>query len=71
MFGMGLTLTLPDFGLVARRPLPVLLGVGGVAWARFTTSFGFRVATSPDGVRLHSGLLTTTSQTVPPGQSTF
>ncbi len=48
--------------------LPVLLGVGGVAWARFTTSFGFRVATSPDGVRLHSGLLTTTSQTVPPGR---
>lgn len=27
MFGMGLTLTVPDFALVARRPLPVLLGV--------------------------------------------
>lgn len=27
MFGMGLTLTLPDFALVARRPLVVLLGV--------------------------------------------
>ena len=27
MFGMGLTLTLPDFGLVVRQPLPVLLGV--------------------------------------------
>lgn len=27
MFGMGLTLTLPDFALVARRPLIVLLGV--------------------------------------------
>ena len=27
MFGMGLTLTLPDFTLVAKRPLPVLLGV--------------------------------------------
>ncbi|RCS60592.1 bile acid:sodium symporter family protein [Brachybacterium sp. JB7] len=27
MFAMGLTLTLPDFGLVARRPLPVLIGV--------------------------------------------
>ncbi|MFC0672468.1 bile acid:sodium symporter family protein [Brachybacterium hainanense] len=27
MFGMGLTLTVPDFTLVARRPLPVLLGV--------------------------------------------
>lgn len=27
MFGMGLTLTLPDFALVAKRPGPVLLGV--------------------------------------------
>ncbi|MCL6424419.1 bile acid:sodium symporter family protein [Brachybacterium sp. JHP9] len=27
MFAMGLTLTLPDFGLVLRRPLPVLIGV--------------------------------------------
>ena len=44
MFGMGLTLTLPDFGLVLRQPLPVLLGVVaqylimpllgfGIAWA--------------------------------------
>ncbi|APX33844.1 Bile acid:sodium symporter [Brachybacterium sp. P6-10-X1] len=27
MFAMGLTLTIPDFALVARRPLPVLIGV--------------------------------------------
>lgn len=27
MFGMGLTLTVPDFALVVTRPLPVLLGV--------------------------------------------
>src|SRR5690606_1177674 len=27
MFGMGLTLTVPDFKLVATRPLPILLGV--------------------------------------------
>ncbi len=27
MFGMGLTLTLPDFKLVLTRPLPILLGV--------------------------------------------
>ncbi|WP_066298240.1 bile acid:sodium symporter family protein [Arthrobacter luteolus] len=44
MFGMGLTLTLPDFALVIRQPLPVLLGVVaqfvimpllglGIAWA--------------------------------------
>lgn len=27
MFAMGLTLTIPDFSLVVRRPLPVLIGV--------------------------------------------
>lgn len=27
MFAMGLTLTLPDFALVVKRPLPVLLGI--------------------------------------------
>src|SRR5699024_1704448 len=27
MFGMGLTLTLPDFREIARRPWPILLGV--------------------------------------------
>ena len=27
MFGMGLTLTLPDFALVLRRPVPVIAGV--------------------------------------------
>ena len=48
--------------------LPVLLGVGGTAWAKFTSAFGFRVATSPDGIRLHHGLLTTRAQTVPPGR---
>lgn len=44
MFGMGLTLTIPDFLLVIKRPLPVLAGVAfqfgfmpllafGIAWA--------------------------------------
>lgn len=27
MFGMGLTLTVPDFKLVAKRPMPILIGV--------------------------------------------
>ncbi|MFC7375562.1 bile acid:sodium symporter family protein [Brachybacterium sp. GCM10030268] len=27
MFAMGLTLTIPDFTLVARRPLPILIGI--------------------------------------------
>jgi putative membrane protein len=47
---------------------PVLLGVVGANWARFTREFGFRVATSPDGVRLRHGLLEQRAQTVPPGR---
>ncbi len=48
--------------------IPVGIGVLGLLWSRFTGGFGFRVATSPDGVRLHHGLMTTRSQTVPPGR---
>ncbi len=48
--------------------LPALLGAGGVLWARFSHGFGFRVATSPDGLRLRHGLLEQRTQTVPPGR---
>jgi putative membrane protein len=48
--------------------VPILVGLISATWRRFTTTFGFRVATSPDGIRLHHGLLTTRAQTVPPGR---
>lgn len=60
--------------VVTREPaviagvLPPVIGAAGAAWARFASAFGFRVATSPDGIRLHHGLLTTRAQTVPPGR---
>jgi putative membrane protein len=48
--------------------LPGVLAPFGVLWARFSTGFGFRIATSPDGVRLRHGLLEQRTQTVPPGR---
>ncbi len=48
--------------------LPALLGAGGVQWRRFSGGFGFRAATSPDGLRLRHGLLEQRAQTVPPGR---
>ncbi len=42
MFGMGLTLTLPDFKVVLTRPLPVLLGV--IAQFTIMPLVGFAVA---------------------------
>ncbi len=37
-------------------------------WGRVNNSYDFSVATSPDGIRLRSGLLATTARTVPPGR---
>lgn len=48
--------------------LPMLLGVGGFLWTRFSSEFGFRLADSPDGIRLRHGLLEARAQTVPPGR---
>ncbi|WP_081710241.1 PH domain-containing protein [Arthrobacter sp. 35W] len=48
--------------------IPMVLGVVAAYWQRFTTDFNFRVAVSPDGVRLHYGMLETRSQTIPPGR---
>ncbi|WP_186814510.1 PH domain-containing protein [Actinotalea fermentans] len=53
-------------GLVAM--LPAALGAGGYVWQRFAGEFGFRVAMSPDGIRLRHGLLEARAQTVPPGR---
>ncbi|MGN6301860.1 MAG: PH domain-containing protein [Angustibacter sp.] len=68
LVGSVVTVVLTRQPAVLAGFLPVVLGVGGTAWARFTSAFGFRVATSPDGIRLHHGLLTTRAQTVPPGR---
>jgi putative membrane protein len=48
--------------------IPAVLGAASAYWAQFTLGFGFRVAASPDGLRLRHGLLETRAQTVPPGR---
>jgi putative membrane protein len=47
---------------------PILLGSGSYLWTRFAGEFGFRLAQSPDGIRLRHGLLEARAQTVPPGR---
>ncbi|MEJ5867633.1 PH domain-containing protein [Pseudokineococcus sp. 5B2Z-1] len=51
------------FGLV-----PAVLGVATGVWGAFARGFGFRIAASPDGLRLRHGLTETRAQTVPPGR---
>ncbi|SEE92143.1 putative membrane protein [Ruania alba] len=45
-----------------------LLGGAAYFWGRFAGEFNFRVATSPDGIRVRQGLLETKARTVPPGR---
>ena len=68
-FGIGALVGSLLFGGAAFAGLvPGLIGAGGVVWSRLSRGFGFRVATSPDGLRLRHGLLEQRSQTVPPGR---
>jgi putative membrane protein len=53
---------------VMTASLPAVLGAGGYLFGRLTGEFDFRVAISPDGVRLRHGMLETRSQTIPPGR---
>lgn len=56
-----------EFAVISAS-LPAVLGAGGYVFNRLTGEFDFRVAISPDGVRLRHGMLETRSQTIPPGR---
>jgi putative membrane protein len=48
--------------------LPVGLGVVLAVWRRFNGDYGTVVAAAPDGLRLRSGLVQTTAETIRPGR---
>lgn len=48
--------------------VPIFIGIAAAYWKIITSDFNFRVAVSPDGVRLHYGMLETRAQTIPPGR---
>ncbi|MCV2394996.1 PH domain-containing protein [Actinotalea sp. M2MS4P-6] len=48
--------------------IPAVIASGSFVWTRFSSEFNFRLAQSPDGIRLRHGLLEARAQTVPPGR---
>jgi putative membrane protein len=48
--------------------LPIVLGVVVAVWRRFNGEFGTVVSVAPDGLRLRSGLVQTTAETIRPGR---
>ncbi|MBM7505783.1 PH domain-containing protein [Agromyces aurantiacus] len=48
--------------------VPAAIGLVSYLWSRITKSLRYSIAGTPDGVRIGSGLLSTTNQTIPPGR---
>ena len=47
---------------------PAIIGVAGFYISRFTRSLRYSIASTPDGVRVGFGLLSTSNETLPPGR---
>jgi putative membrane protein len=48
--------------------LPVVIGVALAVWRQFNGEFGTTVSAAPEGLRLRSGLVQTTAETIRPGR---
>jgi putative membrane protein len=55
-------------GLLLIVVFPALIGVGGFYLNRFMRSLRYSLASTPDGLRIGFGLLTTSNETLPPGR---
>ena len=63
----------PDGGIVLLgiglgMGVPMLIAVVGITWAQISKSLRYSIAPTPDGVRITYGLLTTVTETLPPGR---
>ena len=57
--GLGITLGIA---------IPMIVAVVGITWAQISKSLRYSIAPTPDGVRITYGLLTTVTETLPPGR---
>ncbi len=48
--------------------VPAIIGMGGYYVSRFTRSLRYSIASTPDGIRVGFGLLSTSNETLPPGR---
>ncbi len=48
--------------------IPLIVAVVGITWAQISKSLRYSIAPTPDGVRITYGLLTTVTETLPPGR---
>ncbi|MEV7631924.1 PH domain-containing protein [Microbacterium sp. NPDC089318] len=61
-------ITLGLVGLSLGMGIPLVIAVVGITWAQISKSLRYSIASTPDGVRITFGLLTTVTETLPPGR---
>ncbi|TFD87866.1 PH domain-containing protein [Cryobacterium serini] len=66
--GLLISVIAGSSGWVLVAVLPGLIGSVGYYFSRITKTLRFSIAGTPDGVRVGYGLLSTSSQTLPPGR---
>jgi putative membrane protein len=62
------TPSLAGAGAAGGTALTLFLGVGGALWQRFNAAYHLTVAEAPDGLRVHSGLVERSAETIPDGR---
>jgi putative membrane protein len=55
-------------GISLGMGIPLVIAVVGITWAQISKSLRYSIASTPDGVRITFGLLTTVTETLPPGR---
>lgn len=64
----GLTVQLSGSAKTVAPFLPIVLGVVAALWRQFNGEYGTTVTAAQDGIRLRSGLIQTTAETIRPGR---
>jgi len=64
----GRELTVAMLGISLGIGIPMVIAAVGITWAQISKSLRYAIAPTPDGVRITYGLLTTVTETIPPGR---
>lgn len=64
----GSEIVIAMIGIALGMGIPLVIAVVGITWAQISKSLRYSIAPTPDGIRLTFGLLTTVTETLPPGR---
>ncbi|UNK70387.1 PH domain-containing protein [Microbacterium sp. H1-D42] len=64
----GTEIVIAMIGISLGMGIPLIIAIVGITWAQIARSLRYSIAPTRDGIRLTFGLLTTTTETLPPGR---